>query len=377
MPQTKTVQINTRHPPTGLYVHIPWCVRKCPYCDFNSHERRHEIDERAYVRKLIEDYRSDQESIDRSISTVYIGGGTPSLFHADSYELLFKELNLTGVPEITLEANPGTIERDDFDKYARAGVTRVSIGVQSFDAEKLESLGRIPSSDEAAGAVQQALRSGLDSVNLDLMYGLPNQTVDQVLEDLRIAIELNPAHISWYQLTIEPNTVFGRHPPQLPIDDYRAEMSERGIELLQANGFERYEVSAYARDDKKCEHNLNYWQFGDYLGIGAGAHGKLTKSDRLIRTRKNKQPDAYLESTKRITTEIDKRELPVEFMMNSLRLTKGVTKSQFTDRTRLPYACIETTVSALVEEKVMQPDRLALTEFGYRHLDYAVGQFLH
>ena len=369
--------MNNSHPPTGLYVHIPWCVRKCPYCDFNSHERRHEIDERAYVRKLIEDYRSDQESIDRPISTVYIGGGTPSLFHADSYELLFEELNLHGVSEITLEANPGTIERDDFDKYARAGITRVSIGVQSFDAEKLESLGRIHSSDEAAGAVRQALRSGFDSVNLDLMYGLPNQTVDQVLEDLRIAIDLNPQHISWYQLTIEPNTVFGRRPPQLPIDDYRAEMSERGIELLQNNGFERYEVSAYARDAKKCEHNLNYWHFGDYLGIGAGAHGKLTQSDQLIRTRKNKQPSAYLKSTKRITTEIDRKELSVEFMMNALRLTNGVDKPLFTDRTRVPFACIEATVSALVGEKVMQPDRLALTEFGYRHLDYAVGQFLH
>lgn len=363
--------------PTGLYIHIPWCVRKCPYCDFNSHERRQKIDEKQYIQKLIEDYRSERQSFEGPISTIYIGGGTPSLFHADSYEFLLCELGLKECKEITLEANPGTIERDDFDKYARAGITRVSIGVQSFDAEKLVSLGRIHSSDEAGTAVQQALRSSFDSVNLDLMYGLPNQTIDQVLEDLRIAIELNPSHISWYQLTIEPNTVFGRRPPQLPLDDARAEMSEKGIELLEANGFERYEVSAFVRDDKKCEHNLNYWHFGDYLGIGAGAHGKLTTSDQVIRTRKNKQPDAYLKSTKRFTTEIANDELPVEFMMNVLRLKDGVPTSQFSTLTGLPYVCIEPTVSALVEERVMRPDRLGLTEFGYLHLDYAVGQFLH
>lgn len=361
----------------GLYIHIPWCVRKCPYCDFNSHERRQKIDEKQYIHKLIEDYRSERESFEGPISTVYIGGGTPSLFHADSYDFLLSELGLKELKEITLEVNPGTIERDDFDNYVRAGINRVSIGVQSFDAEKLESLGRIHSSEEAVSAVKQALKSGLDSVNLDLMYGLPNQTIDQVLEDLRIAIELNPSHISWYQLTIEPNTVFGRRPPQLPLDDARAEMSEKGIELLEANGFERYEVSAFARDDKKCEHNLNYWHFGDYLGIGAGAHGKLTISDQMIRTRKNKQPEGYLESTKRFTTEIANDELPVEFMMNVLRLKDGVPTSQFSALTGLSFVCIEPTVSALVEERVMRPDRLGLTDFGYRHLDYAVGQFLY
>lgn len=360
----------------GLYIHIPWCVRKCPYCDFNSHERRQKIDEKQYIHKLIEDYRSERESFEGSIATIYIGGGTPSLFYANYYDFLLSELGLKELKEITLEVNPGTIERDDFDNYVRAGVNRVSIGVQSFDDEKLISLGRIHSSKEAVSAVKQALKSGLDSINLDLMYGLQNQSVKQALEDLETAIALNPSHISWYQLTIEPNTVFGRRPPQLPVDDAKAEMSEKGVELLEANGFERYEVSAFARDRKMCQHNLNYWNFGDYIGIGAGAHGKLTTSDQVIRTRKNKQPEAYLKSTKRFTTKIAIDELPVEFMMNVLRLKDGVPTSQFSALTGLIYGCIEPTVSALVEEKVMRPDRLGLTDFGYRHLDYAVGQFL-
>ncbi|MCY4657116.1 MAG: radical SAM family heme chaperone HemW [Gammaproteobacteria bacterium] len=362
---------------TGLYIHIPWCERKCPYCDFNSHVRPDTINEEQYISRLVEDFQNEKSLTEFDVSSVYIGGGTPSLFHAESYRALFTGLGIGYDNEITLEANPGTIERDDFASYQSVGINRVSIGVQSFDPEHLRALGRIHSSQEAKDAIEQATRSGIQAINIDLMFGLPNQSIEQALHDLNMAIALDPTHISWYQLTIEPNTVFGRRPPLLTSDDYRAEMSERGIDLLAKQGYERYEVSAFAREGQVCKHNVNYWEFGDYIGIGAGAHGKLTTPNGIQRTRKPKQPDSYLRNSKRMVSEIATEDLSVEFMMNALRLKNGVPKQLFTQRTGLCSSVIEETISELVAEGVMQPDRLALTEFGYRHLDFAVGRFLH
>ena len=362
---------------SGLYVHIPWCVRKCPYCDFNSHERRQEIDEAGYVEALLQDYQAERKLFTAPISTVFIGGGTPSLFSAASIGAIISGLGVHECPEITMEVNPGTIERDDFAEYRNAGINRVSIGVQSFNPKHLKTLGRIHSECEAEQALRLAVSASFDSINIDLMFGLPHQSMEQALSDLQFAINLNPNHISWYQLTIEPNTVFGRNPPPLTSDDYRAEINEAGIELLASHGFEQYEVSAFARPGHQCQHNINYWQFGDYLGIGAGAHGKLSFADEVVRVRKNKQPEAYLKQIKRVANPISEADLPVEFMMNALRLKEGVACSRFKKQTGLDYDSIKAVTEDLVAEGVMRPDRLALTSFGFRHVDYAVGRYLN
>ena len=360
----------------GLYVHIPWCVRKCPYCDFNSHEKRTDYNEQAYVNKLLEDLEQELSTDSVDLDTVYFGGGTPSLFQPDSFARILERSGLANVVEVTMEANPGTTEYSDLTLYRDAGITRLSLGVQSFDPRHLKALGRIHGSNEAVDAAEKAKTAGFDSLNIDLMYGLPHQSIDQALEDLETAISLQPDHISWYELTIEPNTVFAKSPPPLASTDYRAEMGLAGIELLNSRGYWQYEVSAFARNSSQCLHNVNYWTFGDYIGIGAGAHGKLTARTDIYRTAKVRMPKSYLQEVAGSRTPISKQDLPVEFMMNVLRLTKGVEERLFAQRTGLPLQTIEATLDKLRSWELMYPDRLQLTSSGQRQLNGVVAQFL-
>ena len=364
-------------PALGLYVHFPWCVRKCPYCDFNSHPLDGELRDEAYLAVLLEDLEQECERFgDRGVRTVYFGGGTPSLFPPAAFDALVRHAPDAG--EITLEANPGTVEHGDFAAYRRAGVTRVSLGAQSFDAAQLEGLGRIHSAAETRMATAAVKSAGFDSFNIDLMYGLPRQTVEQALDDLEQAIRLEPPHISWYQLTIEPKTAFAQRPPiGLPDDDRAVEIEEAGIDLLARHGYRRYEVSAFARDGHRCGHNLNYWRFGDYIGIGAGAHGKLTRPDgTVVRTAKAHQPRLYMRGAPGTANPVHPDDLPGEFMMNALRLTEGVELSSFEARTGLSAATIAECVTELNDWGLMRADRLALTAHGYRHLDAVVARFL-
>ena len=361
----------------GLYVHFPWCVRKCPYCDFNSHPLKEPLREAEYGKALLDDFERELERFgDQRITTVYFGGGTPSLFSPETFRVL-----LDRVPdawEVTLEANPGTIERGAFADYRRAGITRVSLGAQTFDAAHLNVLGRIHGADDIGNAAREAKAAGVDSLNLDLMYALPKQTVDEALDDLAQAIRLEPDHISWYQLTIEPKTEFARRPPLgLPGVDQACEIEEAGIELLERHGYRRYEVSAFAKDGHPCEHNVNYWRFGDYMGIGAGAHGKFTNDDgEVVRAAKASQPRLYLNGGDSETTPVPHDELPAEFMMNALRLVDGVEHGLFEARTGLGFEVIAQTVAELADWGLMQASRLALTARGHRQLNGVVARFL-
>ena len=361
----------------GLYVHFPWCVRKCPYCDFNSHPLKEPLRETEYREALLADLERELERFGaRRITTVYFGGGTPSLFSAETFRIL-----LDGLPdarEVTLEANPGTVERGDFADYRRAGITRVSLGAQSFDAARLNVLGRIHDVDDIAIAGREAKSAGVDSLNLDLMYALPDQTVAEALADLAEAIRLEPDHISWYQLTIEPKTEFARRPPVgLPDVDQACEIEEAGIELLERHGYERYEVSAFAKDGHACAHNVNYWRFGDYMGIGAGAHGKFTNGDGVVvRTAKASQPRLYLNGGDGETTPVTCDELPGEFMMNVLRLVGGVEQELFEARTGLGFDVVADKAAELVDWGLMHSRRLALTSTGFRQLNGVVARFL-
>lgn len=338
-------------PPLSLYVHIPWCVRKCPYCDFNSHARRGALPEREYVDALLADLDSERiDAAGRPLQSIFIGGGTPSLFSAAAIERLLEgiaqRLNLASDCEITLEANPGTFEHDRFADYRSAGVNRVSLGIQSFDDGALKALGRIHCSTEAIAAAEAA-RSLFAQLNLDLMHGLPGQTPAAALADLEQAIQLQPDHLSWYQLTIEPNTEFHARPPQLPLDEDLWAIQEQGQAHIAQAGYAQYEVSAYARPGHQARHNLNYWRFGDYLGIGAGAHGKLSRPKegrlQLVRRHKIRQPAAYMDPQRRLggETVIGADELPFEFMLNALRLVEGVETELFQQRTGLPLSRIE------------------------------------
>ncbi len=328
-------------PPLSLYIHVPWCVRKCPYCDFNSHGvgRSADVPESRYLESLIADLDADLPlAAGRELESIFIGGGTPSLMSADFYERLLKavasRLPLASDIEITLEANPGTLERGRFAGYRAAGINRLSLGVQSFQDAQLAALGRIHDGDDAVAAVEEARRAGFDNLNLDLMHGLPAQTPELALADLDQALALAPEHLSWYQLTLEPNTEFHAFPPVLPVDEVLWEIQDLGHERLEAAGLARYEISAYARRGRGSRHNFNYWRFGDYLGIGAGAHGKLSmpgvRGLEIQRRWKSRLPEAYL---RRLNdprgfvagcTEIEERELPLEFAMNALRLVEGV-----------------------------------------------------
>ncbi|MYD46296.1 MAG: radical SAM family heme chaperone HemW [Gammaproteobacteria bacterium] len=361
---------------SGLYIHIPWCVRKCPYCDFNSHEKDSGFDEKRYLARLIEDFEEELHRGAHSIATVYFGGGTPSLFAPQSFDAFLTRPELAKVTEITMEANPGTVEHRDFAEYRAAGINRLSLGIQSFNDKYLPRLGRIHDANEARTASIRALEAGFSSVNLDLMFGLPDQSIEDALHDLKTAIALQPQHISWYELTIEPNTVFGKHPPKLPPVKDRIEMSTRGVELLAESGYRRYEVSAYARDNQICAHNYNYWTFGNYIGIGAGAHGKMKRDEGFLRTRKPKMPTSYLNGVDGTETTIERDDLPVEFMMNVLRLTEGVTDSSFNDQTGLPLSQIDPQLRKLRSWGLMEMRRIQLTPLGYSQLDSVVAQFL-
>ena len=341
-------------PPLSLYIHLPWCIKKCPYCDFNSHEVPISgFDEKSYIDALINDLEIELHRIrGRTINSIFIGGGTPSLFLPESLDRLLSSirarLNLNSNIEITLEANPGAVDAEKFLEYRAVGINRLSLGIQSFDNKSLALLGRIHNSNEARKAIELSKQSGFENFNLDLMFGLPNQTVDNALADLKQAVEQLPTHISWYQLTIEPNTVFSSNPPRLPNDDLVWSIQEQGQIFLQDNNFRQYEISAYARDNRVSIHNINYWQFGDYLGIGAGAHSKITNivHGQIERFTRHKIPKRYIElagygdviTEKKVLTS---DEIPLEFMMNALRLTDGVPISFFSERTGLPIKNIE------------------------------------
>jgi len=342
-------------PPLSVYVHLPWCLKKCPYCDFNSHElgasknSSRELPETQYLDALRADLEASLPLVwGRTVQTVFIGGGTPSLFSPAGIERLLSDLRLL-LPlapgcEITLEANPGTFERERFRAFHAAGVTRLSIGVQSFDDTKLKALGRVHDRAQAIAAIEEAA-STFDTFNLDLMYALPGQTLAEMEIDVRTALGFNPPHLSLYHLTLEPNTVFAAKPPVLPDDDTSAIMMDRLVELTAGAGLERYEVSAYARPGHRCAHNLNYWQFGDYLGVGAGAHGKLSFPHRVLRTVKWREPARYMAEAlagkaSSNEDEVARKSLPFEFMLNTLRLRDGFEEALFTDRTGLPPSAI-------------------------------------
>lgn len=368
-------------PPTsiGLYIHIPWCVRKCPYCDFNSHEVHGPLVESEYVTCLVRDLDTELARSNATIDTVYFGGGTPSLFRPDSFAKILEHRALLDVSEVTMEANPGALECGSFDDYRGAGINRVSIGVQSLNPDSLRKLGRIHSPDEASTAVERAIKSGFDSVNVDMMFGLPDQSLDMAMRDLDQLITLKTEHISWYQLTIEPNTVFGKQPPKVASDDERADMSDAGLERLAKAGYRQYEVSAFAIEtgEFECRHNVNYWQFGDYLGIGAGAHGKVTLNDgSIVRTQKTRRPEDYMRNQKTRTRVVERDELPVEFMMNVLRINHGVENSHFSCRTGLSLQQLKPTLTQLREENLIESNRISLTDFGRNHLNSVVERFL-
>jgi oxygen-independent coproporphyrinogen-3 oxidase len=348
-------------PPLALYVHLPWCVQKCPYCDFNSHERQGEPPFAAYVSALVRDLEDMLPSVwGRPIHSIFIGGGTPSLFPAEHVDALLSAVRarLTVNPdaEVTLEANPGTAEAARFRGYRAAGVNRLSLGVQSFDDAMLKALGRIHSADEARRAIDMAL-AAFDNVNIDLMYGLPGQTLDMARADIGEGARRGTAHLSAYQLTIEPNTVFHARPPRLPGDDAAADMQLAVEEALATAGFEHYETSAFARPGRRCRHNLNYWEFGDYLGIGAGAHGKLSFADRVTRHERPRQPREYLAGAARVQERrIAARELPFEFMLNALRLVDGFAPALFEARCGLPLALAQAPLAAAVAQGLIEQD---------------------
>jgi oxygen-independent coproporphyrinogen-3 oxidase len=373
-------------PPLSLYVHLPWCERKCPYCDFNSHERR-EIPERRYIEALLADLRVDLPLVQgRNIETIFIGGGTPSLFSVAGISALLTgiagELAVSDGAEITLEANPGSAEAEKFRGLREAGVNRLSLGIQSFDDACLRALGRIHDSGQACAAIDHAIAAGFDNFNIDLMHGLPGQDVERAAADLRQAMLYHPSHLSWYQLTIEPNTAFHKRPPPLPGEGCLADIQEVGESLLQATGFRQYEVSAYSLPQRQCRHNLNYWNFGDYLGIGAGAHGKVTlEGGGIRRLAKRRQPEHYLGASGAGFTAATRLLAPAdiagEFMLNALRLNQGFSLAQFTARTGLSLDTIMPALERLCSSGLLALDggQVATTAQGRRFLDDVVATF--
>lgn len=381
--------LNPTNIPMSLYIHMPWCVRKCPYCDFNSHAVPNgalSLDlEQEYLKALVEDFKTQVDFAQaRKVHSVFIGGGTPSLISAKGYQWLFDQLRSI-VPfeegcEITLEANPGTVEHDPFAGYLDAGINRLSIGVQSFNSDHLNKLGRIHSNEDAISAIGLAREAGFDRINVDLMHGLPEQTLEQALLDLKLAVESGATHISWYQLTIEPNTVFFRTQPVLPVDDVLEDIQEQGEAYLKVQGFINYEVSAW-RKELPSTHNLNYWQFGDYLAIGAGAHGKVTQPDGVYRFQKTRLPKDYLA---RVPAEhlqfkkIEDAEMPFEFMMNALRLNHGVTARSYAERTGIELSTLDNVLTSLRDRKLMVEDstRISCTAQGHVFLNSVLEAFL-
>ncbi|HJV01585.1 MAG TPA: radical SAM family heme chaperone HemW [Burkholderiaceae bacterium] len=375
-------------PPLSLYVHFPWCVRKCPYCDFNSHEAKGgDFPEQEYLDALRADLEMALPLIwGRKIYTVFIGGGTPSLLSAAGLDRLLSDLRtllpLDGDAEITMEANPGTFEAEKFRSYRASGINRLSIGIQSFDAGHLKALGRIHDGDEARRAVEIA-QANFDNFNLDLMYALPSQTLAQARLDVETAMSFKPPHLSLYHLTMEPNTVFAKYPPALPDDDASADMQDMIAELTAANGYGQYEVSAYAQPGRQARHNLNYWEFGDYLGIGAGAHSKLSFPHRVLRQARYKQPKSYMEQVRNGTPvqeefEIAREDMGFEFMLNTLRLHGGFAPNLFAERTGMSLNAIDKTLNAAEAKGLLYRDHLVIrpTELGQRFLNDLQEMFL-
>ena len=369
-------------PPLSLYIHIPWCVRKCPYCDFNSHEARGAVPEKEYVAALIRDLELALPLIwGRKVFTVFFGGGTPSLLSGESVAEILRQVRML-LPldlgaEITLEANPGTVEASRFAAYREAGVNRLSLGIQSFNDAHLQALGRIHSADEAKRAIEIAQRH-FDNLNLDLMYALPHQMLDEALQDVQTALSFAPQHLSCYHLTLEPNTLFHHNPPPLPDDDASAEMQRRIEQMLATHGYQHYETSAFAQPNRRASHNLNYWQFGDYLGIGAGAHSKLSFHDKVIRQARYKQPHAYLDAGVQEEHEVSAADLAFEFMMNALRLNEGFDSTLFQERTSLPLLTIRRELEQAEKKGLLLRDgkRIAPTKLGQRFLNDLLEIFL-
>ena len=376
-------------PPLSIYIHVPWCIRKCPYCDFNSHETSGDIPEERYLNALQADIEQALPDVwGRQVHTVFIGGGTPSLLSANAVDRLMAMLrahfNLWPDAEITLEANPGAAEASRFKSYAESGINRISLGIQTFDDLLLKKLGRVHDGLQARRAIEMAI-AVVGRVNLDLMFALPGQSFNACMDDAREALSFGTEHLSIYQLTLEPNTVFAKFPPQLPSEDLAVEMEE-GIEsLLGSSGFDRYEVSAFARPGARARHNVNYWQFGDYLGLGPGAHGKISFPDRIIREVRLRSPESWMQACVERTgvqlaekREVSREELPFEFMLNALRLREGVSLDLFYERTGLRYADIEKNLALARQKKLLteDPSRLKATEMGWRFLNELQSIFL-
>src|SRR3990167_4512347 len=375
--------------PLSLYIHIPWCIRKCPYCDFNSHEAKDALPQMLYVNALLQELDQHLPTLkDRPLVSLFFGGGTPSLFSGESIQQILtgvrQRFSLSPQFEITLEANPGTVDQASFHAFHQAGVNRLSMGIQSLQDDKLKALGRIHHSEEALRAIALAKGAGFTNFNLDIMYGLPNQTQEDALSDIQAALAARPTHFSWYQLTIEPNTFFHHHPPTLPDDDLLSEMQEQGQQLIHQHGFQHYEVSAYTQPGFACQHNLNYWEFGDYLGIGAGAHSKLTDPDTGVvqRFAQVKHPRDYLDAAKRQAFKpktLSSPELIFEFMLNTLRLTEGVLATLFTERTGLPFQDVKPMLAQARERGLLTMDahQICASPLGKRFLNDLVACFLN
>jgi putative oxygen-independent coproporphyrinogen III oxidase len=385
--QSQTVSFRAL-PPLSLYIHIPWCARKCPYCDFNSHEARGVFPEREYVAALIRDLELALPLVwGRKIYTVFFGGGTPSLLGGESIEQIMHSVRML-LPldinaEITLEANPGTVEAERFAAYREAGVNRLSMGIQSFNDSHLRALGRIHTADEARCAIEIALQY-FENINLDLMYALPNQTLEEAIQDVRSALAFSPQHLSCYHLTLEPNTLFHLNPPALPDDEVSSDMQQRIEEMLAVQGYQHYETSAFARPKRRARHNLNYWMFGDYLGIGAGAHSKLSFPDKIVRQARYKQPQAYMQqvaqsSPTQIENPVRPDELAFEFMMNALRLNEGFDSALFQERTSLSLLTIRSELAAAEQRGLLSRthQRIAPTPMGQRFLNDLLEMFLN
>ncbi len=380
----------TALPPLSLYIHFPWCEKKCPYCDFNSHQikdvgsdsgKSPGFDEARYIKALIADLETELPRIwGRQVHSIFIGGGTPSLLSANGMNELLSAIrarvNLEPDCEITMEANPGSVEAEKFAGFAKAGINRVSLGIQSFQDTQLKALGRIHNGEEAKRAIVIALQH-FKSVNLDLMFGLPNQTLEAARSDIETALSFKTPHLSFYNLTLEPNTYFASFPPKLPSEDEIDAIFEQNLNLLEAAGYRRYEVSAYAKKDQECKHNLNYWRFGDYIGIGAGAHGKISFPDKITRQVRERHPETYMQAMETKgnalieAREIPAKDLPFEFMLNTLRLTEGVDTVTFSERTGLPLSTVSKGLDEASKKGLLDlnPSKLKATEQGLRYLN--------
>ncbi len=381
----------TALPPLALYIHFPWCEKKCPYCDFNSHQVKDGVqgfDEERYIKALITDLETELPRIwGRQVHSIFIGGGTPSLLSPTGMDALLSAIrarvNLEPGAEITMEANPGSVEADKFTAFAKSGINRVSLGIQSFQDEQLKALGRIHNGEEAKQAIAIAIEN-FKSVNIDLMYGLPNQSLAAAKADIETALSFKTPHLSLYNLTLEPNTYFANFPPKLPSEDEIDAIFEQNLELLTAAGYKRYEVSAYAKKDQECKHNLNYWRFGDYIGIGAGAHGKISFPDKVTRQVRERHPETYMQAMESKgnalieSREVPAKDLPFEFMLNTLRLTDGVETKTFSERTGLPLHVISKGLEEASKKGLLDdnPTALKATDLGLRYLNNLQEMFL-